>query len=313
MKRVRFRSFMPVPAADLYSWHAQEGAFERLVPSWQNVEILSRDGSIRDGDVLTMKLRLGPLGKTWVASHDCHIEGKQFRDTQVSGPFAVWHHTHRMHEKSSQSSILDDDISYEVPLERILDPIAARLVHKEIRRMFRFRHLRTRLDLQQHNKFRQRERIGFATVGSHSFARQLGAFLTGGGHQEVCASIASVLIDLRPLSETDASMLKLQGGQRLISLQPDQSQHAASAGKPGHSAITVPKVVIGPSFKMPGLPGLLRAVPGESSNAAQNWIAEDDLIWMVYSVALNPEQSSEGFTKTFTSQDAAKRFLAGRL
>jgi ligand-binding SRPBCC domain-containing protein len=312
MKRVRFSSSIPVPATELYSWHAREGAFERLVPPWQNVEIVSRDGSIRDGDVLRMKLRLGPLSKTWIAVHDSHIEGEQFRDTQVTGPFHVWKHVHRMHAESSQSCILEDDVTYEVPFERIIKPFAAPLIYNEIRRMFRFRHLRTRLDLQQHEQFRHCPRISFALEGSHPFALQLRAFLTGGGHNEVEASDASILIDLRALAQAESPVLRVYEGQHVISLYPGDRQHTPSANLPGQTYIAVPPQVIGPSFSMSGLSDVVRAAVA-SHNVAQDWIAEDDLIWLIHGVALDPGRSPDSYGKTFATQDVARRYFMGRL
>ena len=38
------RSRMPVPATELFSWHAREGAFERLMPPWEAAELVERTG-----------------------------------------------------------------------------------------------------------------------------------------------------------------------------------------------------------------------------------------------------------------------------
>jgi ligand-binding SRPBCC domain-containing protein len=313
MKHVRFRSLVPVPAADLFAWHASDGAFERLVPPWQNVEVVSRSGSIRDGDELTMKINLGPVSTTWLALHDSYVDGKQFRDTQVAGPFCVWKHTHRVHEETSRSSILDDDIEFEVPFDRVASPFIGHIVHKEIRKMFRFRHLRTRLDLHHHDQNRERPRLDFAVVGSHPLAGQLRAFLTGGGHNEAEVSKASTLIDLRQISKAGGSALAVAGEQHLIALHKGQHQHTTSLGRTKQTVIAVPPRVIGPSFAGARLFDVVPGIRSSFDRTDQEWIAEDDLIWLVHFLAMNPELTPHDFSNTFTTQNAAKRFLGGYL
>jgi ligand-binding SRPBCC domain-containing protein len=313
MKRVRFRSRFPVAADDLYSWHARDGAFERLVPPWQRVEVASREGSIRDGDVLTMQLSFGPLRTTWIALHDSHVEGEQFRDTQIRGPFRVWKHTHRMHAESLRSSVLEDDIVYEVPFEQLVDRFVPNLVHSEIRRMFRFRHLRTRMDVSRHDRFLSEPRIDFALLGNHPFAKQVRAFLTGGGHREVDALNATTLIDMRHLTGAASQVLFPIDNQHVITLYPRQDRPNGGAGTSRQTGIAVPPVVIGPSFKMPGLLDRFRASDSRVPGNVDDWIAEDDLIWWMYCSALRPGQASSEYTRSFATQDAARRFIAGRL
>ena len=43
-------SRIDAPVEALFDWHARDGAFERLVPPWENVEVVERSGGIRDGD-----------------------------------------------------------------------------------------------------------------------------------------------------------------------------------------------------------------------------------------------------------------------
>jgi hypothetical protein len=74
----------------------------------------------------------------------------------------------------------------------------------------------------------------------------------------------------------------------------------------------VPPQVIGPSFRISGLSDVVRAAVA-SHNVAQDWIAEDDLIWLIHGVALDPGRSPDSYGKTFTTQDVARRYFMGRL
>src|SRR3990167_1504442 len=97
------RSLMPVSADELCAWHAQPGAFERLNPPFQPVEVEERTGGLEVG-ARTVIRGVGPLGSRWVAEHTAYEPGRMFRDEQVSGPFAKWVHTHRFEPKPDGTS-----------------------------------------------------------------------------------------------------------------------------------------------------------------------------------------------------------------
>ena len=43
-------SEIPVSAEQLFEWHCRPGAFERLAPPWEQIELLSSEG-VQDGGV----------------------------------------------------------------------------------------------------------------------------------------------------------------------------------------------------------------------------------------------------------------------
>lgn len=176
------RSLMPVPAADLYAWHAHPGAFERLVPPFQRVRVLQRHGTIDEGDRTLLQLRLGPLPLRWLAEHRNHEPGHGFTDVQVKGPFAHWAHTHTF-EPLGEDAILQDLVRYRLPGRGLGNRLAAPLVDRMLARTFAWRHARTRLDLLRHaGKPCLRVAISGSTglIGS-----ALAAFLTAGGHEVI--------------------------------------------------------------------------------------------------------------------------------
>jgi ligand-binding SRPBCC domain-containing protein len=115
VRRVRIAA----PAAEVFQWHARPGALERLTPPWEPVQVLERTGGIENGARVVLGASIGPFRFRWVAEHRDYQEGQQFRDVQVSGPFALWDHTHRVEPDGPDACFLEDDITYALPLGAI--------------------------------------------------------------------------------------------------------------------------------------------------------------------------------------------------
>ena len=147
MPRFIYRSRINAAASVVFDWHKHPDAFQRLLPPWESVEIVERTGGIRNGDRVTLRSRVGPIWTNWTVEHRDYIEGIQFRDVQISGPFRRWEHTHRVLPDGEHACILEDDIAYELPFGAIGRILGSRFVVAKLRRMFDYRHAVTRADI----------------------------------------------------------------------------------------------------------------------------------------------------------------------
>ncbi len=174
---------LPVSQAELFAWHEREGAFERLRPSWQRLEIESRSGGIRDGAQITLRMRQGPVWVRWKVRHEGYDPPAQFVDRAQSGPFASWRHAHLCESRGPGLSTLRDRVEFALPLDRLAWPIAGWWVRSTLARTFRQRHVRTALDLARHRAFADRgpQRVA-VSGGTGLIGGALSAFLTTGGH-----------------------------------------------------------------------------------------------------------------------------------
>lgn len=178
-----YRSALPVSADEAFGWHARPGAFERLTPPWTAVTLERFDG-IRDGQRAVLRLRAGPFFKRWMAEHHDYIEGRQFCDRQVKGPFRAWDHTHRFEPGGPDASTLVDHIEYALPLGRLGALAGGRAARTQIDRMFHYRHRITRNDLALHRRYNpEHRRLRIAVSGASGLiGSALVPFLTTGGH-----------------------------------------------------------------------------------------------------------------------------------
>ena len=95
---------------------------------------------IRNGDRGALRVRFGPFRIRWVFEHRGYIEGRQFRDVQLSGPFRCWEHTHLFMPESPGVCILEDRVDYELPLGVLGNFLAGWFVRRKLKKLFAYRH-----------------------------------------------------------------------------------------------------------------------------------------------------------------------------
>lgn len=177
------RSVIDSPAPTLFAWHTRPGAFERLAPPWEHLRIVSRHGGISDGSRVTLELRRGPLKTRWEALHRDFVEGQQFTDVQVAGPFKRWEHTHRVEPVDGGKAILIDRVEYALPFGPLGAVAGGPIARRMMDRLFAFRHRRIASDLSRHVAIGQGRRLRLVLTGRTGWVlTQLAAFLGTGGH-----------------------------------------------------------------------------------------------------------------------------------
>lgn len=178
------RSSVPAAADEVFRWHARPGAFQRLTPPWERVQVIEQSGGIEDGARVVLRMGTPPFAVRWVAEHRDYIEGKQFRDVQISGPFVRWEHTHRVEPDGPASCLLEDRIDYALPLGRLGNVVLGPLVQARLQRMFAYRHRVTQQDITAHQRFKEVGPMRILVTGSSGLVGSaLVPFLTTGGHE----------------------------------------------------------------------------------------------------------------------------------
>jgi uncharacterized protein (TIGR01777 family) len=177
-----FERELPTDREELYAWHTRPGAFDRLRPPWQRIEVV-QPGAVVDGSRVRIALGVGPLRIGWTAEHRDVVPGHGFTDFQRSGPFARWVHRHEF-EDIAGGALLRDRIDYELRGGRIGEALAGERVRRDMTSTFTYRQETTARDLARHEAFRDRPRLKVALSGAGGLVgTNLAAFLTTGGHE----------------------------------------------------------------------------------------------------------------------------------
>ncbi len=178
-------SIVRASARDIFDWHGRAGAFERLVPPWENVVVEERGDGLAVGTRTLLRLST-PLGrKRWLAEHVGCVEKEMFEDVQVEGPFRAWRHRHDFIGDGNEieSSVLKDRIDYELPGGRLGDFFAGRWVQASLEKSFGYRHEITKSDLELHRRTRARPKLKVLIAGGSGFlGSRLRALMESQGH-----------------------------------------------------------------------------------------------------------------------------------
>lgn len=176
------RTWMPASAEEVCAWHARPGAIQRLTPPWGPTQVISQTGGIKDGARAHMRVRIGPVKVDMHAKHKNYVEGRQFQDVQIEGPFAFWEHTHSFIPESENSSILEDRIRYAPPLGWPGRFVAGRMIRRQLGQVFTYRHQITHDDILAHRN-RGTATMKVAVTGATGLiGTRLVSFLSTGGH-----------------------------------------------------------------------------------------------------------------------------------
>ena len=130
---------VPRPIEEVFAFFSRPENLGRITPPSMGFEFLTDDRDMRDGLVIRYRIRpLLGIAMTWTTRIAAFEPPHRFRDTQLSGPYRRWEHTHTF-ETVPGGTLVHDEIEYEVPFGPLGDLANALLVRSELERIFRHR------------------------------------------------------------------------------------------------------------------------------------------------------------------------------
>ena len=130
---------LPAPPQDVFPFFADAGNLEAITPPWLSFAITTpRPIEMRTGALIEYRLRLHGLPIRWLTVIADWEPGVRFVDTQIRGPYALWHHTHEF-EADGDDTVMRDTVRYALPYGP-LGTLAQRLfVARDLERIFDYR------------------------------------------------------------------------------------------------------------------------------------------------------------------------------
>lgn len=109
---------------------------ERITPPWLRFRVVTPPPiDMRQGTVLEYRLRLHGVPVRWKTRISTWDPPHRFVDQQISGPYALWHHTHEF-EADGAATVIRDRVRYRIGFGP-LGSLALRLfVRRDVERIF---------------------------------------------------------------------------------------------------------------------------------------------------------------------------------
>lgn len=101
--------------AEVFAFFSDAGNLEEITPPWLRFRVQSiSTPQIEAGTLIRYRLNLHGITFGWTTQIRSWDPPYGFTDVQLSGPFALWHHTHRFREKDG-GTLIEDVVRYRVP------------------------------------------------------------------------------------------------------------------------------------------------------------------------------------------------------
>ena len=138
----RGQQWIDRPLAEVFAFFSDAGNLEEITPPWLRFRVRSvSTPQIEPGTLIRYRLSLRGIPFGWTTQIRSWHPPHRFTDVQLSGPFALWHHTHRFEEKDG-GTLISDTVRYRVPFGLLGRAIHALQVRRDVAQIFLFRQQR---------------------------------------------------------------------------------------------------------------------------------------------------------------------------
>jgi ligand-binding SRPBCC domain-containing protein len=91
------------------------------------------------GALIEYRLRLHGVPVRWRTRIEAWEPPHRFVDAQLSGPYALWHHTHWFRADGEGATVLGDRVRYALPLGLAGEAARTLFVRRDLERIFDYR------------------------------------------------------------------------------------------------------------------------------------------------------------------------------
>jgi hypothetical protein len=137
---LRREQWVPRPPEEVFAFFSDARNLETLTPGWLRFEILT-PGPIRvaAGARIDYRLRWHGIPLRWTTEIVRWEPPRVFEDLQLSGPYRLWHHTHRF-EPEGGGTRMTDTVRYALPFGPLGRAVHAISVRRSVERIFEYRY-----------------------------------------------------------------------------------------------------------------------------------------------------------------------------
>lgn len=137
---LRREQWIPCPIQEVFAFFADAHNLEEITPPWLGFRIISTTSkTVSEGTEIRYRLRLHGLPIRWKTEIRHWDQPNRFVDVQRSGPYRLWHHTHRFEAHGNRTKMIDV-VRYVLPFGIVGRIVHAIKVKSDVRKIFDYRH-----------------------------------------------------------------------------------------------------------------------------------------------------------------------------
>lgn len=133
------KQYIPKDIDSVFSFFSEAKNLEEITPPFLNFHIDKMSTKeIAQGTEIDYKMKLKGIPLKWKTLISQWNPPHSFVDEQISGPYSVWHHTHKF-EKLGSGTLISDQVRYKLPLGFLGQAVASSFVQSDVENIFKFR------------------------------------------------------------------------------------------------------------------------------------------------------------------------------
>lgn len=130
---------VPVERERAFGFFADAHNLESITPPWLNFRVLTPAPiEMREGTLIEYRLTLHRIPVRWRTEISEWSPPRCFVDRQLSGPYALWHHTHTF-EPDGDGTLIGDRVRYRIGFGPLGELARRLLVERDLERIFDYR------------------------------------------------------------------------------------------------------------------------------------------------------------------------------
>ncbi|MEX2026752.1 MAG: SRPBCC family protein [Pirellulaceae bacterium] len=130
------------PLEDVFAFFSDAGNLEAITPAFLNFHILTpRPIAMRPGTLIDYQIRLLGIPLKWRTQIETWEPPHGFSDVQLTGPYKLWHHTHKF-IAVPEGTLMTDRVRYQMPAGPLGRIVHALWTKRTLNKIFDYRFAR---------------------------------------------------------------------------------------------------------------------------------------------------------------------------
>jgi ligand-binding SRPBCC domain-containing protein len=125
---------------EVFEFFGDAANLEAITPPPLAFEVITpRPIPMRVGTLIQYRLRVHGLRISWLTSIQAWEPPHRFVDTQLRGPYVLWHHTHTFAADGEDGTLMTDTVRYALPFGPLGELAHRLVVRRDLETIFDFR------------------------------------------------------------------------------------------------------------------------------------------------------------------------------